>query len=93
MTVKHIAEKCPHLNFLDVSICHLMTGDIISILSKLRHIEELRLDYQNFSAQCFLLIPVQLPTLSVLSAKHCTHFGFYVIMELETKFPNQKLLK
>jgi hypothetical protein len=70
-----------------------MTGDIINTLSKLRHLEELRLDYQNFSAQCFLSIPVQLPTLSVLSAKHCTHFGPYVIKELETKFPNLKLLK
>jgi hypothetical protein len=93
MTVKHKADKCPQLQFLDISFCHLMTGDIISILSKLRHIEELRLDHQKFSAQCFLLIPVQLPTLSVLSAKHCTHFGPYVIKELETKFPNQKLLK
>jgi hypothetical protein len=70
-----------------------MTEDIINILSKLRHIEKLRLDSQNFSAQCFLYIPVQLLALSVLSAKQCTHFGSFVIKELETKFPNLKLLK
>jgi hypothetical protein len=93
MTVKHKADKCPQLEFLDVSFSPLMTEDIINILSKLRHIEELRLDYQNFSAQCFLFIPVQLPTLSVLSAKQCTHFVTCVIKELETIFPNLKLLK
>jgi hypothetical protein len=49
MTVKHIADKCPQLDFLDVSFCPLMTEDIINILSKLRHLEELRLDSQKFS--------------------------------------------
>jgi hypothetical protein len=93
MTVKHIADKCPQLQFLDVCFCPLMIGDIINILSMLRHIEELRLDYQKLSAQCFLSLPVQLPTLSVLSGKTCTHFGLLVIKELETKFPNLKLLK
>jgi hypothetical protein len=37
MTVKHIADKCPELQFLHVSCCQLMTGDIINILSNLRH--------------------------------------------------------
>jgi hypothetical protein len=93
MTVKHVADKCPQFEFLDVSYCYLMTGNIINILSKLRYIEELRLDYQNFSAQCFFSIPVQIPTLTVLSAKHCTHFGTFVIKELETKVQKLKLLK
>jgi hypothetical protein len=93
ITVKHIADKCPQLQFLDVSFCPLMSEDIIISLSKLRHIEELWLDYQDFSVQCFHSIPVQLPTLSILSAKQCTNFGPCVIKELETNFPKLKLLK
>jgi hypothetical protein len=69
-TVKHIVDKCPQIQFLDVSFCYLITGDIINTLTKLRHIEELRMDYQNIGAQCFLSIPVQHPTHSVIRAKH-----------------------
>jgi hypothetical protein len=92
MTVKYIADKCTELQFLDVSSCLLMTDDIINTLSKLRHIEELRLDYQNFSVQCFRSIPAQLPTVSTLSVKHCIHFHPYVLEELKTNFPNLKLM-
>jgi hypothetical protein len=93
MTVKYIADKCPQLQFRDVSSCFSMTEDIIITLSKLRHIEELRLDYQNFSLQCFRSIPAQLPTVSVLSAKQYVHLRPFVIKELKTNFPNLKLLK
>jgi hypothetical protein len=93
MAVKHIADKCQQLQYLNVSFCQLITGDIINIHSKLRHIEELRLDYQNFSARWFLSIPVKFFTLSVLNAKQFIHFGPCVIKKLETKFPNLKLIK
>jgi hypothetical protein len=93
MTVKYIVDKCPKLQFLDVSSCLSMTEGIINTLSKLRCLEELRLDYQNFGVECFCSIPTQLPTVSTLSAKECIHFSYYVIKKLETNFPNLKLLK
>jgi hypothetical protein len=92
-TVKYIADQCPQLQFLDVSSCFSMTEDIINTLSELRHIEELWLDYQNFSGQSLCSIPAQLPTLSTLRAKNCNCLDPYVISELKTNFPNFKLIK
>jgi hypothetical protein len=93
ISVRYIVDSCSELQFLDVSSCNSMTGEIINTLSSLRHIEELRLDCQNFSVQCFRPIPTLLPNVSIISGKHCIQLRPREIEELESDYPNVKWMK
>jgi len=93
MSVKYIADGCAALQFLDVSHCFSMTDDILNILSSLNHIQELRLDHNDFTGKYFGSIPLLLPNLSILSIKHCTRLRREVIEELKTTFPKLQLVE
>jgi hypothetical protein len=93
MSVAYIAMGCSELEFLDVSYCSSMTEEIVNTLSSLRHIEELRLDHQNFSAQCFFSIPTLLPNISVISAIGCTQLRPADFERLESTYPRVKWMK
>jgi hypothetical protein len=93
MSVRYIVNGCSELEFLDVSSCHSMTEEIVNILSSLRRIEELRLDCQNFSAQCFRSIPTLISNISIISVKECIHFGPTDFEEMTSNYPNVKWMK
>jgi hypothetical protein len=70
-----------------------MTEEIVNILSPLRHIVELRLDCQNFSAQCFQSIPILIPNISIISVKECINLGPTDFEEMTSNYPNVKWMK
>jgi hypothetical protein len=70
-----------------------MTEEIVNILSSLRHIEELGLDCQNFSAQCFRSIPNLIPNISIISVKECINLGPTDFEEITSNYPNLKWMK
>lgn len=92
-SLRFIVNGCSGLKFLDVSSCSSMTEEIVNILSSLRHIEELRLDCQNFSAQCFRSIPTLIPNISAISVKDCIHLGPADFEEMTSYYPNVKWMK
>jgi hypothetical protein len=93
MSVAYIAMGCSELEFLDVSSCSSMTEEIVNTLSSLRHIEELRLDQQDFSAQCFCSIPTLFPNVSVISVKGCIQLRPADFEGLESTYPHVKWMK
>ncbi|PNF34765.1 hypothetical protein B7P43_G03777 [Cryptotermes secundus] len=93
MSLRYIVNGCSGLKFLDVSSCSSMTEEIVNILSSLRHIEELRLDYQNFSAQCFRSIPTLIPNIYIISVRDCIHLGPTDFEEMTSNYPNVKWMK
>jgi hypothetical protein len=93
MSVAYIAMGCSELEFLDVSSCSSMTEEIVNTLSSLTHIEELRLDQQNFSAQCLFSIPTLLPNVSAISVRGCIQLCPADIERLESTYPHVKCLR
>jgi hypothetical protein len=93
MSVAYIAMGCSELEFLDVSSCSSMTEEIVNTLSLLKHIEELRLDHQNFGAQCFCSIPILFPNVSAISVRGCTQLCPADFEGLESTYPHVKWMK
>jgi hypothetical protein len=90
-TVKYIANGCAELEFLDVSSCIAMTERIVSFLKPLKRIQELRLDHHKLSVQRFRSIPVQLPSVRILSIDSCSQLSAADIHDLATRYPNLQL--
>jgi hypothetical protein len=66
-----------------------MTSEIINILSPL---QELRFNCNNFTGEYLCFIPALFPKLGALSVRHCIHLSPDLLEELQTNFPNLKVV-
>jgi hypothetical protein len=68
--MEYVAHGCHSLQFVDVSYCENMTGNIINILRTCRELQALWMDGLNFTEKDFHNILAQFPHLKELSIKH-----------------------
>jgi hypothetical protein len=68
--IEYVAYGCHSLQFLDISYCENMTGDIINILHTCRELQALWMDGLNFIEGNFHKILALFPHLKEISIKH-----------------------